>query len=228
MDLESIRVHGAASPSVHPSAAQRFLDHPVDRVAQLGREFCETLESVYPALDVDVSAQIEKIRRNHDLTPEARIRQANELKRQAADAAKDKARGAISYTLGRVEAAIEAATKEMERSLGEFQQFNLASEIREFIRSMPEDERRSFVLTEARTGNREVVAAALNSQRFLSGLDSMDDATFGGFRREALGLLDPERHQKVVELEGLRKAVTDALAGVDPGRNDLPGSPYLQ
>lgn len=116
MDLESIPVHANASPSAHPSAAQRFLDHPVDRVAQLGREFAETLEDHYPRLNADVTDKVAAIRKNADLTPEARQRQIDELKRLAVAVPKEAARQSLSYLIGRVEVAIENATKEMEEA----------------------------------------------------------------------------------------------------------------
>jgi hypothetical protein len=210
--LSDAPVHLNASPSVHPSVAQRFCEHSNPTVRLLGLQLAETLETAYDRLG-RLDSEIGEIKANRDLSAEGKHRRIAETRK----AARAEAKETIAKLRERVARAIERERTKLEEGAREPAGQGWARDIHDYVRALPNSaERMGFVAAQAEKGNRDVVSAVLGCpHRFLTGLDDVPEKAFQEFRQKVLGALDRERASTVEALEGVQRAVRDAIAGCD-------------
>jgi hypothetical protein len=95
--LSDAPVHLNASPSVHPSVAQRFCEHSNPTVRLLGLQLAETLETAYDRLG-RLDSEIGEIKANRDLSAEGKHRRIAETRKAARASPPGKAGLATSTT----------------------------------------------------------------------------------------------------------------------------------
>ena len=152
------------------------------------------------------------INANRDLSAEAKARKASEVRTQV--------RGEARQALERVLARIDSQTKREEAAAWkaiEPERRVASQELRAFVRALPRDQRVSFLLREAKGGNKELAFAVLNaeSQRFLSGLDEIPAAEWESLRTTVYSTLAPEQHSRIEALQRLRREVAGSIEGLD-------------